>query len=97
MIDLSRTCHTATTLIYNALVMLMIYPWIKIKLKVLIFLTTQKPYCRHFSFMPRFVDALRPTPFTSANFKRWQMSHIVANCHERVLGIRGQAHWRTYS
>jgi hypothetical protein len=27
----------------------------------------------HFSFMARFVDALRPTPFTGANFKRWQM------------------------
>jgi hypothetical protein len=27
----------------------------------------------HFSFMAEFVDALRPTPFTSANFKRWQM------------------------
>jgi hypothetical protein len=97
MIDLSKTYRTATTLIYNALVVLMIYPWIKIKLKVLIFLTIQKPYCRHFNFMPGFIDALRPTPFTSANFKRWQMSHIVANFHERVLGIRGQAHGRTYS
>jgi hypothetical protein len=27
----------------------------------------------HFSFMAGFVDALRPTPFTGANFKRWQM------------------------
>jgi hypothetical protein len=40
---------------------------------VLIYLSIQKPYCRHFSFIARFVDALRPTPFTSANFKRWQM------------------------
>jgi hypothetical protein len=39
MIDLSRTCGTAATLIYNALVIFMIYPWIKIKLKVLIFRT----------------------------------------------------------
>jgi hypothetical protein len=36
-IDLSRTCSTADTLIYNALVMFMIYPWIKSKLKMLIF------------------------------------------------------------
>jgi hypothetical protein len=43
------------------------------KLKVLIFPTIQKPYCRHFSFMAGFVDALRPTPFTCVNFKRWQM------------------------
>jgi hypothetical protein len=73
MIDLSRTYGTTATLICNALVMFMIYPWIKMKLKVLIFPTIQKPYCRHFSFMAGFVDALRPTPFTGANFKRWQM------------------------
>jgi hypothetical protein len=40
---------------------------------VLIFPTMQKSYCRHFSFMAGFVDALKSTPFTSANFKRWQM------------------------
>jgi hypothetical protein len=91
MIDLSRTCGSTISLICNALLMFMIYSWIKIKLKVLIFSTIQKPYCRHFSFMAGFVDALKPTPFTGANFKRWQMSHIVANCYERVLGIRGQA------
>jgi hypothetical protein len=34
MIDLSRTYGTAATLICTALVMFMIYPWIKIKLKV---------------------------------------------------------------
>jgi hypothetical protein len=73
MIDLSRTCGTATILICYALVMFMIYSWIKIKSKVLIYLSIQKPYCRHFSFMPGFVDALRPTPFTGANFKRWQV------------------------
>jgi hypothetical protein len=65
MIDLSRTCHSIV-----ALVMFMIYSWIKIKLKVLIFPTIQKPYSRHFSFMAGFVDALKPTPFTGANFKR---------------------------
>jgi hypothetical protein len=70
MIDLSRTCGTATSLICYALVMFMIYSWIKIKLKVLFYLSIQKPYCRHFSFMAGFVDALRPTPFTGANFKR---------------------------
>jgi hypothetical protein len=50
--------------------MFMIYPQIKIKLKVLISPTIQKPYCRHFSLMAKFVDALRPTLFTCANFKR---------------------------
>jgi hypothetical protein len=42
VINLSRTCDSIATLIYNALVMFMIYSWIKIKLKVLIFPTIQK-------------------------------------------------------
>jgi hypothetical protein len=70
MIDLSITCGTTANLICYALVIFMIYSWIKIKLKVLIFQTTQEPYCRHFSFMAGFVDTLRPPPFTCANFKR---------------------------
>jgi hypothetical protein len=73
MIDLSRTCGTAASLIYYALVMFIIYSQIKIKLKVLIFSTFEKTYGRHFSFMAGFVDTLMPTPFTGANFKRWQM------------------------
>jgi hypothetical protein len=73
VIDLSRTCDSIATLICIALVMFMIYSWIKMKLKVLIYPTIQKPYCRHFRFMAGFVDALRPRPFTGANFKRWQM------------------------
>jgi hypothetical protein len=39
--------------------MFMIYSWIKIKLKVLIYLSIQKPYSSHFSFMAAFVNALR--------------------------------------
>jgi hypothetical protein len=39
MIDLSRTCGTVASLICYTLVMFMIYPWINIKLKVLIFPT----------------------------------------------------------
>jgi hypothetical protein len=38
MIDLSKTCGTVTSLICYALVMFMIYSWIKIKLKVRIYL-----------------------------------------------------------
>jgi hypothetical protein len=37
MINLSRTYNNTAILIYNALAMLMIYHWIKIKLKMLIF------------------------------------------------------------
>jgi hypothetical protein len=73
MIYLSRTCGSAASLIFIASVMFLIYLWIKIKLKVLIFSTIQKSYCRHFSFMAGFVDALKPAPFTGADFKRWQM------------------------
>jgi hypothetical protein len=73
VIYLSRTSDSIATLICNALVMFMIYSWIKIKLKVLIYPTFQKPFCRHFSFMARFVDALRPMPFTSVNFNRWKI------------------------
>jgi hypothetical protein len=70
MINLSKICDNPTNLIYNALLMFMIYFWVKIKLKVLIFSTIQKSYCRHFSFMAEFIDVLKPAPFTDANFKR---------------------------
>jgi hypothetical protein len=73
MTDLSRTCDSTASLICYALVMFIIYSWIKIKLKVLIYPTIQKPCSRHFSFMAGFVDALRPTTFTGSNFKRWHM------------------------
>jgi hypothetical protein len=70
VIDLSRICDSSGILIYNALGMFMIYHWIKIKLKMLIFPTIQKPYFSHLSFMAEFVDALKPMPFTGLNFKR---------------------------
>jgi hypothetical protein len=77
MIDLSRTYDNTDILICNALVMFIIYPWIKIKPKALIFSTIQKPYCRHFCFMAEFIDVLKPVPFTGANFERWQMRAIL--------------------
>jgi hypothetical protein len=43
MVDLSRTCGTATSLICYALVIFMIYSWIKIELKVLIYLSAGTP------------------------------------------------------
>jgi hypothetical protein len=70
MINLSRTYDSIATLMCTTLVMFMIYSSIKIKLKVLLFSTIQKPYYRHFSFMVRFIDALMPTRFTGVNFKR---------------------------
>jgi hypothetical protein len=73
MINLSITYGSTASLIYNALLMVMIYFGIKIKIKVLIFSTIQKSYCRHFSFMAGFVDALKHVPFTDVNLKRWQM------------------------
>jgi hypothetical protein len=50
---------------------------IKIKLKMLLFLTIQKPYCSHFSFMAEFVDALRLTPFSGVHFKRWEVKVML--------------------
>jgi hypothetical protein len=73
VIDLSRICDSTTILIYNLLVVFMIYPWIKIKAKVLIFPTIQKSYYSQFSFMDGFVDGLKPMPFTGVNFKRWHI------------------------
>jgi hypothetical protein len=70
MIVVSRTCGSTASLICNVLLMFMIYSWIKIKLKVLIFSTIQKSYCRHFSFIAEFVDALKVVSFISVNFKR---------------------------
>jgi hypothetical protein len=60
VIDLFRTCDSTASLICNALLIFIIYFWIKIKLKVVIFPTIQKLYCRHFSFMARIIDALKP-------------------------------------
>jgi hypothetical protein len=59
IIDLSRTCDTANSLICYALVMFMIYSWIKIKLKVLIYLSIQKAKdeCQHESFIEVFIVA----------------------------------------
>jgi hypothetical protein len=48
VIDLSRTCDSTVALICKSLIMFMIYPWIKIKLKVLIFPTNDSisyPIC----------------------------------------------------
>jgi hypothetical protein len=50
--------------------MFMIYFKIIRKLKVLIFPTIQKSYFRHFSFVARFIDALRLAPFTGVHVKR---------------------------
>jgi hypothetical protein len=67
VIDLSSTFDSTIVSICNLLFMFIIYLWIKIKLKVLIFPTIQKPYFRHFRFMTGFVDALRPAPFTDVH------------------------------
>jgi hypothetical protein len=73
LINLSSTYDYIVVFICKSLVMLMSYFWIKIKLKVILYPIIQKPYCRHFGFMARFLHALWPTPFTSVHFKRWQV------------------------
>jgi hypothetical protein len=56
--------------------MVIIYLQINLKLKLLFFLSIQKPYNTNFSFMVGFVDALRPEKFSGEHFKRWQMRVI---------------------
>ena len=73
-VDLSRSCVDLSNLICYQSFIFVIYHWIKIKLKVLIFPTIQKPYFRHLSFMASpYVEALRPPPFDGKHFKRWQV------------------------
>jgi hypothetical protein len=63
--------------LYTTFIMVMIYLWINLKLKLLIFPTIQKSYCSNFSFMAGFVDALRPEKFSGEHFKRWQTRVIL--------------------
>ena len=51
VIDLCRSTVDLSSLICYLSIIFMIYFWIKIKLKVLIYPTIQKTYSRHFSFM----------------------------------------------
>jgi hypothetical protein len=86
VIYLSSTFNSTVVLICKSLFMFMIYFWIKIKLKVLIFLTIQKSYCRHFSLIDGFVDALRPAPFHWHALQEMAIEgHIVADYHGCVL------------
>jgi hypothetical protein len=51
---------TYVRFLYAIFFMVMIYLRINLKSKLLFFLSIQKSYYRNFSFMARFVDALRP-------------------------------------
>jgi hypothetical protein len=73
--------------LYTTFIMVMIYLWINLKLKFLIFPTIQKPYCRNFSFMAGFVDALRPEKFSGEHFKRWQTRVILWLSAMNVLWV----------
>jgi hypothetical protein len=77
MIDLSSTRDCTSVLICKSLVMFMSYFWIKIKLKMLLFLTIQKPYSRHIGFMAEFVVVVMPTPFTGMHFKIWKVNDTL--------------------
>jgi hypothetical protein len=67
--------------------MVIIYLWINLKLKLLIFSTIQKSYCRNFSFMAGFVDAPRPEKFYGEHFKRWQTRVILWLSAMNVLWV----------
>jgi hypothetical protein len=87
VIDLSSTFDSTIVSIYNLLFMFIIYFWIKIKLKVIILTTIQKPYFSHFSFMAGFVDALRPTTFSVVHFKIWQSRVTLRRTAMGVLWV----------
>ena len=57
--------------ISTAHILFMIYSWINLIVKLLIFTTIQKPnVCRQF-LIQGFAAALKPAPFTGTYFKRW--------------------------
>jgi hypothetical protein len=61
MIDLSRTCGSVTSLICYAIVMFMIYSWIKIKLKVIIYLSSSSSTSSRFA-------STSPPPYLYAGY-----------------------------
>jgi hypothetical protein len=73
--------------LYAIFVMVMIYLWINLKLKLLFIPSIQKPYYRNFSFMAGFVDALRPEKFCGEHFKRWQTREILWLSTMNVLRV----------
>jgi hypothetical protein len=75
------------------MIMIMSFCWIKINLKLSIFITIQKRYFRQFSSVG-FAGLLKPTPFEGTHYKRWCQKSILwltsMNCfhvvHERAVG-----------
>jgi hypothetical protein len=64
--------------------------WIKLKLKMTIYQTIQKPDIRHFS-VSGFVVALKPSePFDGTFYKRWRSKMILwltaMNCYHAAQG-----------
>jgi hypothetical protein len=58
-------------LITIVMIMIMSFCWIKLNLKLPIFLTIQKRYIRQFSSVG-FAGLLKPTPFEGTHYKRWR-------------------------
>ena len=70
-------------------VMLMIYSWINLIGKLLIFTTIQKPnLCRQFSIQG-FAATLKPAPFTGTYFKRWQTKTTLWLMAMNVFWVAG--------
>jgi hypothetical protein len=80
-------------LITTVMIMIMSFYWIKLNLKLPIFITIQKRYVRQFSSVD-FAGLLKPTPFEGTHYKRWHQKSILwltsMNCfhvvHERAVG-----------
>jgi hypothetical protein len=63
-------------LITTVMIMIMSFCWIKLNLKLPIFLTIQKRYIRKFSYVG-FAGLLKPTPFEGTHYKRWHQKTIL--------------------
>jgi hypothetical protein len=63
-------------LITTVMIMIMSFCWIKLNLKLPIFLTIQKRYIRQFSSVG-FTGLLKPTPFEGTHYKRWREKTIL--------------------
>jgi hypothetical protein len=80
-------------LITTVMIMIMSFSWIKLNLKLPIFLTIQKRYGGQFSSVG-FAGLLKPSPFEGTHYKRWRQKSILwltsMNCfhvvHERAVG-----------
>jgi hypothetical protein len=88
IIDLFRTCDSIVTLICNTLVMFMIYTWIKIKLKMLIYPTIST----HLPPVKKNCAALTSTDVNATDIMLYQIS-VGSNQRQCYTSITDEIRW----